>query len=138
MEDKRKVLVIDDDDDFRLSIRPFLEDSGYEVIEAASGKEGLDRLRETDPDVIILDIMMECKEEGYGVNQAIKFQSAYAPYRSTPIIMVSSIQETPEQRYPFAGELGMIQPDCYLTKPLDLDRLLRVLQRLCAVPVRRR
>ncbi|MDH3215880.1 MAG: response regulator [Candidatus Krumholzibacteria bacterium] len=130
MHKAKQVLVIDDDGDFRESIRPLLENRGYLVIEASSGKEGLRKLIEFKPDVIVLDIMMECLEEGYGVNQAIKFKEAFAEYRSIPIIMVSSIHETPRERYPRAGEVDMIEPDCYLTKPLDLPRFLEVLDRL--------
>jgi CheY-like chemotaxis protein len=124
-----KILIIDDDDDFRASVRPVLEAAGYIVFEGRSGHEGLAQLVEHDPDAIMLDIMMETGEEGYGVNQAIKFQDQYRKYRNTPIIMVSSIHETPEERFPRASEVGMIQPDVYLTKPLDIDRMLSVVKR---------
>ena len=94
-----KVLVIDDDDDFRLSVKSLLESRGYAVIEADSGKDGLRKLLEHKPDLILLDIMMECCCEGYGLNQAIKYQEAYAEYRNIPVIMVSSIQECPDERF---------------------------------------
>lgn len=123
------ILIIDDDDDFRASVRPVLEAAGYIVCEGRSGREGLAQLTAHDPDAIMLDIMMETGEDGYGVNQAIKFQDEYQKYRRTPIIMVSSISETPEERFPRASELEMIQPDAYLTKPLDMDRMLAVVRR---------
>jgi CheY-like chemotaxis protein/osmotically-inducible protein OsmY len=126
----KKVLVIDDDDDFRASVRPVLESAGYAVFEGREMREGLAQLVAQDPDVIVLDIMMESIEEGYGVNQAIKFQDEYKKYHSTPIVMVSSIQETPDDRFPRAPELAMIEPDAYLTKPLDMERFLEVVERL--------
>lgn len=131
MTDQVKVLVIDDDDDFKASIRPALEAAGYAMVQAASGREGLRMLVEHDPDLIVLDIMMETTEEGYGVNQAIKYQDAYERYRSIPILMVSSIQETPDERYPRASEVDMIRPDRYMTKPLDVDRFLEMISNLC-------
>jgi len=127
-----KVLVIDDDRDFKASVRSLLEDHGYAVVEAGSGKEGLEKLIEHKPDVILLDIMMECSTEGYGVNQTIKWKDEYAEYRNIPIIMVSSIQESPDELFPMASEVEMIRPDWYVTKPLDLAAFLDVLQRAAA------
>ncbi len=125
----KKVLVIDDDEDFLESVRSLLESEGYDMVEAESGREGLQKLVQHDPDVIVLDIMMESTSEGYGVNSAIKFQPEYEPYRDVPIIMVSSIQMSPDERFPRAEELGMIRPDEYLTKPLDIPRFLEALRR---------
>ena len=133
MNGSLKILVIDDDQDFRVSVRSLLESQGYVVLEAASGKDGLRKVVEQKPDIIVLDIMMECDVEGYGVNQAIKYQDAYAEYRDIPIIMTSSIELSPDERYPMAGELDMIRPDFYLTKPLDIPKFLEVLQRGAAL-----
>lgn len=127
-----KVLMIDDDDDFRASVKPVLEKAGYSVLEARNAREGLAQLVTHDPDLIVLDIVMETGDEGYGVNEAIKFQDDYRRFHSTPIIMVSSIRETPDDRFPRATELEMIEPDAYLTKPLDIDRFLDVVKRLVA------
>lgn len=129
MASQKKVLVIDDDVDFRKSVKPILEVEGYEVLEAASGREGLKMLLAHSPDLILLDVMMETLEEGYGVNQAIKFQEAYADYRRIPIVMVSSIMETPYERYPRAEEVEMIQPDVYVTKPLDVPLFLEIVRK---------
>jgi hypothetical protein len=43
--------------------------------------------------------------------------------------MTSSIELSPDERFPMAGELDMIRPDFYLTKPLDIPKFLEVLQR---------
>ncbi len=128
-----KILLIDDDQDFRASIRSLLESHGYAVLEADSGREGLRKVVEYKPDVIVLDIMMECDVEGYGVNQAIKYQDLYADYRNIPIVMISSIDLTPDERFPMAGELDMIRPDFYLTKPLEIPKFLEVVQRAAAL-----
>lgn len=132
MVQSNKVLMIDDDDDFRASVRPVLESAGYTVFEGRSAREGLAQLVAHDPDVIVLDIMMETGDEGYGVNQAIKYQDEYRKYRGTPIVMVSSIRETPDDRFPRATELEMIEPDAYLTKPLDMGRFLEIMKKMVA------
>lgn len=124
-----RVLVIDDDVDFRASVKSLLESQGYEVREADSAKQGLRELVEQKPDVILLDVMMESDVEGYAVNQAIKYQEEYEKYRNIPIIMVSSIELSPDERFAMASELDMIRPDFYLTKPLDMSKMLELLQR---------
>lgn len=124
-----KLLVIDDDQDYRTSVRCLLESEGFAVAEASSGDEGLRRLVEDRPDAIILDVMMKCCCEGYGVTQAIKFRDEYEPYREIPIIMASSIELSPDELFAMAGEVGMIRPDYYVTKPLDIPRFLEVVKR---------
>lgn len=123
-----RVLIIDDDPDFTASTRALLRSEGYEVSSARSGREGLAALREQRPDLIILDVMMESIVEGYAVNQAIKFQPDFEAYADIPIIMVSSIDESPDERFPRAEEVEMVRPDRYLTKPLDVSRFLDVVR----------
>ena len=53
-----KILVVDDEVSIRMGIREFAEYQGYEVEEAANGKEAVERCRQKDFDVIIMDIMM--------------------------------------------------------------------------------
>jgi len=127
--DSRTVLVIDDDADFTATVRSVLEREGFAVVNADSGAEGLRKLRDCHPDLVILDVMMESPTEGYGVNEAIKHSGAFDDLQ-TPIIMVSSIQESPDDRYPRAPEVDMIRPDRYLTKPLDIPKFLEIVRKV--------
>jgi CheY-like chemotaxis protein len=129
-----KLLVIDDDRDYRDSVRCLLESEGFTVLEASSGDEGLRLLAQDPPDAIVLDVMMRCCCEGYGVTQALKFRDEYAGYRDIPIIMASSIEQSPDELFPMAGEVGMIRPDYYVTKPLDIPRFLEVVRRAVGKP----
>lgn len=123
----KTILVIDDDRDFQESIGLLLKSEGYQVVSAHSGREGLEKLRECAPDAILLDIMMESMSEGYGIAFSIKHQPEYEPYRSVPLIMLSSIRESPDERFPRAEETELIRPDRYLAKPVDVNRLLEIL-----------
>lgn len=129
-----RVLVIDDDEDYRTSIQSFLESEGFQVASAACGKEGLQLARALRPDVVILDIMMESPTEGYVVNESLKHCQEYDACQDTPIIMCSSIQNSPDELYPRAEEVAMIRPDAYLAKPLDLEQLLATIRRLVRRP----
>lgn len=122
-----RVLLIDDDSDFRVAVKSLLESHGYTVLEAASGHEGLRMVAEHKPDAILLDIMMETTVEGYGVTHSLKYRDEYAAFRDIPIFVVSSIQEAPDARFPMSAEVELIRPDRYLTKPLDIAELLRLL-----------
>jgi CheY-like chemotaxis protein len=124
-----KVLLIDDDSDFRAAVKSLLESHGYTVLEASSGHEGLRMVLEHKPDALIVDIMMETTVEGYGVTYALKYLDEYVEFRSIPIFMVSSIEESPDERFPMSAEVEMIRPDRYLTKPLDIPEFLRLLEK---------
>jgi CheY-like chemotaxis protein len=124
------ILIVDDDEDFTTTVRAVLEREGYTVVQADSGGEGLRMLRKHRPDLMVLDVMMESTTEGYGVTEAIKYSDEYNAFQQTPIIMVSSIQESPDERFPRAPEVDMIRPDRYLTKPLDLGKFLEIVRKI--------
>jgi CheY-like chemotaxis protein len=126
------ILVIDDDSDFRASVTVVLEAQGYRVISAASAKEGLAKIAADQPDLVILDIMMEHDSAGYEVNQAVKFREDYQLTHDIPIMMVSSIPLDPATRFDRAAEVGMITPDCYMTKPLNLSAFVEQVRGLLA------
>jgi CheY-like chemotaxis protein/AmiR/NasT family two-component response regulator len=128
--DKQKILIIDDDSDYLASTSALLRAEGYSVSTAMSGTEGLARTAGEPPDLIVLDIMMENEWAGYEVNQRIKFGNDFECIRHVPILMVSSIAVDPVSRFSRAGEVDMITPDAYLTKPLDLPRFLAAVRAL--------
>ena len=119
------VLLIDDDEDFTASIRSLLEAEGYAVVTAESGKEGLRKLREAKPDVVLLDIMMESTTEGYAVSGAIK--TAEQPI---PIVMLSSVPNAPTELFARSEELELVRPDAYFTKPVAVPEFLETLRAL--------
>jgi CheY-like chemotaxis protein len=126
-----KILIVDDDDDFCASATALLEAEGYAVSRAKSGKEALAKVSsEAPPDLIVLDIMMEHNWAGYEVNQAIKFGSSSPGAGHVPIVMVSSVRMDPTERFRWAGEVGMVTPDEYFTKPLDIPRFLGAVKSL--------
>jgi len=120
----KKILIIDDDPDYRSSLEAFLQSEGFAVCCAATGSKGLEMAMSEKPDLIVLDIMMENMWAGYEVNQALKFQGGYESVRRIPIVMVSSIQEHPAERFARSAEASMVCPEVYLTKPLDMKKFL--------------
>ena len=127
---QKKVLVIDDDKDYARSVRALLEQEGHEVFWAMSGAQGLAMAISVKPDLIVLDVMMENMWAGYEVSQTLKFRSGYESVARVPIVMVSSIEEHPAERFARSGDPAMVGPDVYLTKPLDVKRFVETVRLL--------
>ena len=82
-----KILIIDDDADFILATKAILEAAGHQVITAPDGKTGLEAVKVQDPDLIILDIMMDSIYEGFSVTTTLRGTPEYMDYRDIPVLM---------------------------------------------------
>jgi len=126
-----KILVIDDDPDLVEVIRLTLEASDYQVFSAAGGAEGLQQVKEINPDLIILDVMMDYTTEGFQVSLALRSPeptSEYAPYRGIPILMLSAIHSTTPLR--FTPEEDYLPVDDFVEKPLEPGDLVKKIEAL--------
>jgi len=107
-----RILVVEDDERIRSSMRLALEGEGYEVSDAASGEEGLDLFAEAPPDVALIDLMLPGMD-GFECCRALRRSSA------VPIIIVTARSDTHDV---VAGlEAGA---DDYLVKPFVLAELV--------------
>ncbi|HSR33553.1 MAG TPA: response regulator [Anaerolineae bacterium] len=126
-----KILIIDDDPDLVEVIRLTLEASDYQVFSAASGAEGLEKIKEIHPDLIVLDVMMDYTTEGFQVSLALRSpdqESEYAPYRDIPILMLTAIHSTTPLR--FGPEEDYLPVDDFVEKPLEPGDLVRKVEEL--------
>jgi two-component system alkaline phosphatase synthesis response regulator PhoP len=120
-----KILVIEDDPDMVAALRMPLEANDYEVITASTGKEGLERVVEVEPDLIILDVMMETTTAGFQVSLELRSpdpKSEYSTYRHIPILMLTAIHTTTSLR--FGPDEAYLPVDDFVDKPIDPDVLL--------------
>jgi CheY-like chemotaxis protein len=113
IDSPKNILVIDDDASIRNLLRQELEAKGYTVREAENGQEAITQVRESRPDLITLDIVMD-GISGYDVAAILKSDPATL---DIPIIIVSVLDDKNKGRH-----LGI---DSYVTKPLDMVLLLR-------------
>ena len=126
-----KILVIDDDPDLVEVIRLTLEANGYQVFSAAGGAEGLQQVKEINPDLIVLDVMMDYTTEGFQVSLALRSpeaESEYAPYRDIPILMLTAIHSTTPLR--FTPEEDYLPVDDFVEKPLEPGDLVKKIEAL--------
>ena len=120
-----RILIVEDDPDMAEAIRMPLESNGYEVVHASTGEEGLQKVKEVEPDLIILDVMMETTTAGFQVSLQLRSpdpESEYAAYRNVPIMMLTAIHTTTSLR--FGPDEGYLPVDDFVEKPIDPDELL--------------
>jgi len=120
-----KILIIDDDDDLVLAMRLPLEAAGYKVARAANGEEGLKKVKEVKPDLIILDVMMDSTTAGFQVSLTLRSpdpNSEYKAYSKTPILMLTAIHQTTPMR--FGPDQEYLPVDAFLEKPIEPSKLL--------------
>jgi CheY-like chemotaxis protein len=126
-----KILVIDDDPDFRDAVTPILKSALYEVATAANPGEAKAKILSEKPDLILLDIMMDSLFDGFSLCHAIKTSKEYKDFKDTPVIFVSAVKEIAGTRFQFKGdEQGMTGPDDYIDKPVKPDDLLARIAKL--------
>ncbi len=132
----KKILIIDDDPDYCSSVQTLLQNEGFAVCCASTGSEGLAKAISEKPDLIVLDIMMENMWAGYEVNQTLKFRSGFESARRIPVVMVSSVQLHPAERFAGSEDASRVCPDVYMTKPLDISKFLDTLRSLLSSPAK--
>ncbi len=120
-----KILIIDDDDDLVLAMRLPLQAAGFKVSRAANGDEGLKKVKEIKPDIIILDVMMDTTTAGFHVSLALRSpdpKSEYAAYSKIPILMLTAIHQTTPLR--FGPDKDYLPVDAFIEKPIDPNQLI--------------
>lgn len=125
----RKVLIIDDDADFRSAVSVFLKTRGYAVEEAPNGREGLRMAVAHRPDLILMDVMMEERTEGFFTLQQIRRTPGL---EHTPVFVVSSIYSN-VPGFGIDPAHSWLRHDEFIAKPIDLADLVdRIESRLAA------
>lgn len=114
---RARVLVVDDELEFRKVLAEYLEDRGFDVIEAQDGEEALLRVPDFHPHIVLMDVMMA----GMGGVEALKRIKTTAP--ETCVIMVTAVEDIDSAR----GALALGASD-YVTKPFSFQYLDSVLE----------
>ncbi len=119
-----RLALIEDNLDLRTGFRQVLSHAGYEVFTARDGEEGLSLVRETRPDLVLLDMLLP-KRSGLEVLRALKADPATA---GIPVLVLSSLPQSQEFQVGFEGAAEYIVKS-HLT---DGDALVLAVQRVLA------
>ncbi|MFP4029549.1 MAG: two-component system response regulator [Candidatus Brocadiia bacterium] len=116
---EKKVLLVDDDEEFVEVTKILLENNDYTVVTAHSGKEVQKTTLEEEPDLVILDVMMETESAGFEAARLLRSEEAT---KDIPIIMLTAVNE----KYPYGFESNEIwlPVDKFFEKPVEPDELL--------------
>lgn len=117
----KRIIIVDDDRDLREMLRMRMQLAGFEVRVAANGLRLISSLRLDRPDLILLDVMMSWID-GFELCQALKQNPDLA---QIPVFFISALASKKDI------ERGMAcGADRYLTKPLDLDQLIKDIEEM--------
>ena len=117
--DKTKILVVDDEPNIVQTLQDRLEMNEYQVITAGNGREGLEKIEQERPDVILLDVIMPIMD-GHEMLEMLRKQPGG---RDVSVIMLTARSQT--QDIARANACGI---DDYIVKPFDLSELLEKIE----------
>jgi CheY-like chemotaxis protein len=129
-QERKTVLVVDDDEDFRAQLQVYLEQLGFHVLSADGEVRAEELLREFRPDLAIVDLMMERMDAGFTLSRRIKQMSP-----SVPVIMVTGVSAETGIDFDLtpSGAREWIRADAILSKPVRFEQLSREIHRLLEV-----
>ena len=127
MENQKKILLIDDEEDVLIYLSTFFKDNGFNVIEARNGKEGVAKAIKEKPDVITLDVSMP---EESGVKALRELQESTVT-KNTPVIIVTGVDS--EFKRFIESRKQVHAPEGYFEKPVNRDELLLKVKELLKV-----
>ena len=125
---KRNVLLVEDDATTRAMMRRMLEKSGWSVVEAQNGKIGLERMAESLPDIILLDLTMPVMDGFEFVAEVRRCEN----WRTVPIIVLTAKDVTREESEQLAGRTAHI----WQKGAVNLDDLAEQIRRLLPTSTR--
>jgi len=126
----KKVLNVEDDADTRTFVTTVLEENGYIPIMATDGEEGMKKVKEERPDLIILDILMP-RESGIKMYHELKLDPNL---KDIPVAMLSGVSKRTFLRSQAAltefGDETVPEPQAYLEKPVEPEDLAETLKKI--------
>ena len=131
MQDEKRILIVDDDHDFVEAVSCFLELNGFKVLRAYDGVTGVKLAKMEHPDLILMDIMMNERTEGFFAIHEIRRDPLL---KNVPIFVVSSFcTALPDFEIPKSG--GWLAHDMFFTKPVSTSQLLEKIRERVGVTV---
>jgi DNA-binding response OmpR family regulator len=120
----KKVLMIDDDPEFVEAISNLLDAKGYDVQTASNGKDGVATAKAENPDIILLDVMMTTKHEGFDTARELHDNPTT---QNTPIIMLTGIRREMNLPFGFEPDETWLPVKGVLEKPVKPEVLLKAI-----------
>jgi DNA-binding response OmpR family regulator len=127
MSEAKKIIIIDDDEDYGNALRIVLENNGYKVEHALNIQEGREAIDRILPDLIILDVMMEKHTDGFDLCTDLKNDEVC---RMIPVLMVTAVTEKTGFKFSPETDGEYLEADDYVSKPVPVAELLSRVNKL--------
>jgi DNA-binding response OmpR family regulator len=121
-----KILIIDDDPDITFATGLFLKKAQHEVLTASNRADGMKAIDDENPDLIILDVMMEQADDGIAMAQELRRQGC-----ETPILMLTSVGKV--TGFTYDEDREMVPVNAFFEKPIQPDLLVEKVNELLAI-----
>ena len=129
-----KILVVDDDENIVEAIKAILESRSYRVVTAYNKEQALERVRDSEPDIIILDVMMSHITDGFEVARKLRADNRT---NHIPIILLTAIHHELDKkllpefiRYSPETDGEYLPVDDFVDKPIQPDDLIERVEKL--------
>jgi CheY-like chemotaxis protein len=120
-----KVLIVDDDPEIVEAMTNLLDAKGYTVVSATNGKEGVETAKKEKPGLILLDVMMTTKSEGFDVARSLSKDESL---RSIPVVLITGVRREMNLPFGFEPDPDWLPVKAVLEKPVKPDTLLKVVE----------
>ena len=121
----KKVLIIDDDVEYAEAIINLLDAKGYDATSASNGRDGVEKAKAEKPDVILLDVMMTTKSEGFDVAREFHKDENL---KNTPVVMITGVRKEMNLPFGFEPDGNWLPVKAVLEKPVKPEVLLKTIQ----------
>ena len=115
------ILVVDDDSNFVVAMKPVLESKSYKVETAYNKEEAMEKIDKLKPDLILLDIMMEKLTDGFDICYKLKHDPEI---KNIPVLAISAITEKTGFKFSPDTDGEYFEADDYMEKPVNPTDLL--------------
>ncbi len=128
-----KILIVEDDPDFTKALKVTLESERYAVVTAADRTEGMEKIRNDKPDLVILDVMMSTWSDGFEMSRELKKDPQY---KEIPILILTAVKDRTGIGFKStAGDPVWLPVDGFLDKPVEPQFLLAEVEKLISKKV---
>ncbi|MFH1637647.1 MAG: response regulator [Candidatus Woesearchaeota archaeon] len=113
----KTIMIVDDEEDIRQTLKTLLKREGYKVIEAVNGDDCLKKIKEGKPDLILLDIMMP----GTSVREVVK------KLKGTKVAYLTVVRTSEAEKEELLGSSNVVD---FIQKPFDITQLVEKVRKI--------
>jgi CheY-like chemotaxis protein len=136
----KKILMIDDDANLINVFRVVCQAKGFEFEAAYSASEGLEKIKEVNPDLIILDVIMEDFVAGFRVVSELRTggpDSEFSAFANIPILMLTSVTSRTDLNFSKRVGTALLPVDAFIEKPVKPAVILAKIEELLGTSERK-